>query len=97
MIQWTGSRTTGLIESYARYASSDIPTQAEAIRAEVNYMADELKGSHSYVYTNWKNGSRTAYEAGRIVYKQYEVPADTENQATIRGNDAAAIYQELCN
>ncbi|MBR3772345.1 MAG: Ig-like domain repeat protein [Clostridium sp.] len=97
MIQWTGSRTTGLINSYARYASSDIPTQQEAILAEVNYMADELKGSHSYVYTNWKNGTRSAYEAGRIVCKQYEVPADTENQARIRGNDAAAIYQEWLN
>lgn len=97
MIQWTGSRTTGLIDSYARYATSNIPTQQEAIRAEVNYMADELRGTHSYVYTNWKNGSRTAYNAGYIVCKQYEVPADTENQAQIRGNDAAAIYQQLCN
>ena len=96
MIQWTGERTTGLIDSYAHYASGNIPTQQEAIRAEVNYMADELKNSHSYVYRNWKNGTRSAYNAGYIVCKQYEVPADTENQARIRGNDATAIYQELC-
>lgn len=38
MIQWTGSRTLGLLESYQKYASSDKPTSEECIDAEVNFM-----------------------------------------------------------
>ena len=40
MIQWTGSRTLGLLESYQNYASSDKPTSEECIDAEVNFMLE---------------------------------------------------------
>ena len=50
MIQWTGSRTLGLLESYQKYASSDKPTSEECIDAEVNFMLDELQGDYVQVY-----------------------------------------------
>lgn len=95
MIQWTASRTSGLLASYQKYASSDRPTLEECIRAEVNFMADELKGSYSSVYAAWKAGSKTASSAGDIVCRQYEIPADTAKQAAIRAQNASKIYDVM--
>lgn len=74
MIQWTGERTTGLLQAYKKYCSSNYPSEAEMAKVEVNYMADELKGDYASVYKNWKNGSKTAKSAGEIICKEYERP-----------------------
>lgn len=95
MIQWTGSRTEGVLKSYQKYCTSDKPTMDECIKAEVNFMADELNGSYHYVYNNWKNGSKTAASAGDIVCRQYEVPRDTNAQATARAQNATNIYNVM--
>lgn len=95
MIQWTGSRTTGLLEAYEKYCSSNYPTQEECAKAEANYIVDELQGSYKYVYNNWKNGSQTAQSAGEIVCRQYEVPANINYQASIRGQNANRIYNVM--
>ncbi len=92
MIQWTGDRTEGLLESYQKYASNDKPTKEECITAEVNYMADELAGNYAKVYANWNKGEKTASSAGDIVCRQYEIPRDTDNQAKIRAQNANNIY-----
>ncbi len=93
MIQWTGKRTEGLLKSYQKYAKSDKPTMNECIMAEVNYMADELKGEFSKVYTSWKAGNKTAENAGRIFCDQYENPANKSREMKRRGNNASKIYE----
>lgn len=95
MIQWTGSRTGKLLQAYQKYATSDKPTKEECIKAEVNFMADELKGDYARVYTNWKAGDKTASSAGDIVCRQYEIPGDTANQARIRAQNASKIYEVM--
>lgn len=95
MIQWTGSRTINLLQSYQKYASSDKPTKEECIEAEVNFMIDELKGDYSYVYSSWKTGDKTASSAGDIVCRKYEIPGDTANQAKIRAQNASKIYDVM--
>lgn len=95
MIQWTGSRTGKLLQAYQQYATSDKPTKEECIKAEVNFMADELKGDYVRVYTNWKAGDMTASSAGDIVCRQYEIPGDTANQAKIRAQNASKIYDVM--
>ncbi len=92
MIQWTGSRTEGLLASYQKYATSDEPTKEECIMAEVNFMADELAGNYAKVYSNWKNGDKSASSAGDIICRQYEIPADTDSQARLRAQNANKIY-----
>ena len=92
MVQWTAERTEQLLRAYQRYASGDKPTKEECIEAEVNFMADELKGVYARVYTNWKKGAQTAASAGEIVCRQYEKPSDMSNQAKIRAQNANKIY-----
>ena len=95
MIQWTGSRTGGVLKSYQKYAKGDKPTMEECIKAEVNFMADELKGTYSYVYSSWKSGDKTARSAGEVVCRKYEVPKDTNGEAKLRANNASKIYNVM--
>lgn len=95
MIQWTGDRTTGLLEAYEKYCSSNKPTVEECAKAEANYIVDELQGAYKNVYNNWKNGTKTAQSAGEIVCKQYEVPANASQQAITRGQNANKIYNVM--
>jgi len=95
MIQWTGSRTEGLLKSYQKYAKGDKPTMEECIKAEVNYMADELKGEFSGVYASWKSGNKTAGSAGEIVCKKYEKPGNMEVEAKNRASNASKIYRVM--
>lgn len=96
MIQWTGSRTAGLLKAYQKYIKHDKPTMSECIMAEVNFMADELKSSEfSGVYTQWKKGAKTASSAGEIVCKQYEKPKDMVGEAKSRAKNASKIYNVM--
>lgn len=92
MVQWTGSRTGGLLSYYQKYASSDKPTEDECIKAEINFMVDELKSSsYSYIYANWKNNP-TAANAGKFICEEYERPKDKITQSPIRAENAKRIY-----
>ena len=95
MIQWTGSRTLGLLESYQNYASSDKPTSEECIDAEVNFMLDELQGDYVQVYNTWKKGDKTASSAGEIVCREYEKPKEKDAQSKNRAKNATKIYNVL--
>ena len=97
MIQWTGDRTSQLLQAYKKYCKSNYPSESELAKAEVNFMADELKNNPRFtsLYSEWKKGSCTAESAGQLLCKKYEVPADTNNKAIIRGKDAKAIYKVL--
>ena len=99
-IQWTGGRTYTLVQTYLEVCNNcDKITLDQATEAEGKMVIKELKGSHSYVYSNWKSqnsntqSTNAAYNAGYIVCKQYEVPADTENRSRQRGNTALEIYK----
>ncbi len=59
-------------------------------------MVDELKGKYASVYKEWKNSKdKSAENAGSIICKKYEVPADTENQAKLRAKNALRIYNVM--
>ena len=45
-----------------------------------------------YIYSDWKKGDKTASSAGSIICFEYEKPHDTENQASIRADNAKKIY-----
>ena len=99
-VQWTGSRTFSLVEIYrAECGFKDKISLEKATVAEGKMIINELKGSYINTYNSWKNNNNNnlnsanaAYNAGYLVCKKYEVPADTENQAKIRGNTAREIY-----
>ena len=56
-------------------------------------MIDELEGRyHKTVYQTWKNGKKTAQDAGKIVCEKYEKPKDTIVQPKERGKNASKIY-----
>ena len=95
MIQWTADRTLGLLESYQKYSSGDKPTKEECIKAEVNFLLDELGGKYASVYKNWKAGDRTASSAGEIVCLEYEKPDKMQEQAKIRAENAKKIYNVM--
>ena len=98
-VQWTGSRTYNLYQKYKNECGgADRITLSQATAAEGQMVISELRGSHVYVYNEWKkknpkaNTSAAAYNAGYILTMKYEVPADTTNQAKKRGNTAKNMY-----
>lgn len=98
-VQWTGGRTYTLVETYrSECGNCDKISLDKATSAEGKMIIKEFKGDYARVYNSWKsqnsskNTANAAYSAGYIVCKNYEVPADTENQAKKRGNTARDIY-----
>lgn len=102
-IQWTYySRLRGLIRMYQQYAAEDHMTEDECIRAELAFMLQELGGSYSYVYKNWKaecaeelNSADAAYRAGYRICKEYEIPGSASTACEVRGNVARNIYADM--
>ena len=94
--QFTGSRTTQLLDSYKDYYNKthdNNPSKENCIKIEVDFMISELDGSYNkLVYQAWKSGSKTASSAGKIVCEQYEKPKDIKNQSKERGENATKIY-----
>ena len=102
--QQIGGRTYTLVEVYnSECIKCDKISLDQATSAEGKMIIKELQGSHSYVYSTWKNensnkNTATAtYNAGYIICKKYEVPADTENRARQRGNTAKEIYNNMAS
>jgi len=58
---------------------------------QFQFMAREMRSRYSYV---WSTLTHTAdpYEAGYVMCKFFEIPADTERQSQYRGNQARGIY-----
>lgn len=59
---------------------------------QFQFMAREMRASYTYVW-NVLTHTSDPYEAGYVMCKFYEIPADTERQAQYRGNQARASYQ----
>lgn len=97
MIQWTGDRTTNILEAYKKYCPSNNPTKEECIKAEVNFIVQELKKpDYSFIYDDWKKGkNRTAKSAGETICRNYLKPKDMEKQAVARSKNAAQIYEVM--
>ena len=75
------------------------PTYDQCYESEGTLISNEFNGTYAYVYNEWasnyKNSTNSAYEAGSIVCKKYEVPAGYTEKAVTRGNSAQAIYNVL--
>ena len=86
--QWTlPSRKKALYDYLKGYGKSIADSDGQ-----FQFMAREMRSGYSYV---WSTLTHTAdpYEAGYVMCKFYEIPADTERQAQYRGNQARAIYE----
>lgn len=99
-VQWTGERTYSLFKLYQQKCSyNDKITIEQAIAAEGEMIINELKGSYSDIYNNWKNSNSnqntdlSAYNAAYNICVKYEVPDDKENKGKIRGNTAKDMYK----
>ncbi|NLL06084.1 MAG: peptidoglycan-binding protein [Clostridiaceae bacterium] len=99
-VQWTGSRTMGLINCYIEVCGKDgYPTKEQCLQAESLFIAREFNNDYHYVYEKWesqyKNADNAAYGAGSIVCTDYEVPTDRFNKAVTRGNNSENIYDVM--
>jgi len=102
-IQWTGSRTKTLIETYMENSNGkDTITKAEVSKAEGLMMIKELKTSYKNVFNGWKNSNASnidsadaAYNAGYDICFKYEVPANRAEKAKQRGALAKQVYDVL--
>ena len=88
LAQWTSSSRKKALLSYAQGKGKSIADPD----MQLQFMAREMRESYAYC---WSILTRTTdpYEAGYVMCKYYEIPADTERQAQIRGNQARQIYQ----
>ena len=88
LCQWTSRNRKKDLLDYAQGHGVSIGDES----MQFQFMAREMRASYTYV---WNTLTHTAdpYEAGYVMCKFYEIPADTERQAQYRGNQARAIYQ----
>lgn len=86
--QWTANSRKAALKSYLDGHGKSIADSD----GQFQFMAREMRASYTYV---WSTLTHTAdpYEAGYVMCKFYEIPADTERQAQYRGNQARAIYE----
>ena len=99
-VQWTGERTYTLVQLYLHECkNANKITLDQATTAEGKMIVKELSGDNKYIYDQWKNenanknSANAAYNAGSIICRKYEVPADYNNKAITRGNTAKEIYK----
>ena len=88
LCQWTSRSRKKELLDYAKGHGVSIGDAG----MQFQFMAREMRASYTYV---WNVLTHTAdpYEAGYVMCKFYEIPADTERQAQYRGNQAKAIYE----
>lgn len=86
--QWTSRNRKQALLDYAHGHGVSIGDA----NMQFQFMAREMRSSYTYV---WNILTHTAdpYEAGYVMCKFFEIPADTERQAQYRGNQARAIYE----
>lgn len=85
--QWTlPSRKKALYDYLKGYGKSIADSDGQ-----FQFMAREMRASYTYVW-NTLTHMADPYEAGYVMCKFYEIPADTERQAQYRGKQARAIY-----
>jgi len=87
LCQWTSRNRKKDLLDYAQGHGVSIGDAS----MQFQFMAREMRASYTYV---WNTLTHTAdpYEAGYVMCKFFEIPADTERQAQYRGNQARSIY-----
>ena len=85
--QWTSGNRKDALKSYLDGHGKSIADSD----GQFQFMAREMRSGYSYV---WSTLTHTAdpYEAGYVMCKFYEIPANTEAQSQHRGNQARGIY-----
>ena len=99
-VQWTGERTRTLVKLYVEEAKGkDKISLKQAMVAEGRMIFKELSGEYKRIYNEWKNSCskkiesiNAAYQAGSIICRKYEIPADYNRKGEIRGKMAITIY-----
>lgn len=87
LCQWTSRNRKKELLDYAKGHGVSIGDAS----MQFQFMAREMRASYTYV---WNTLTHTAdpYEAGYVMCKFFEIPADTERQSQYRGNQARSIY-----
>lgn len=58
---------------------------------QLQFMAREMRSEYPFVW-NTLTHTDSPYDAGYVMCEKYEIPANTTQQAQLRGNQAIAIY-----
>lgn len=87
LCQWTSINRRRELLNYAQGYGKSIADP----RMQFNFMAREMRQSYAYV---WSILTHTAdpYEAGYVMCAKYEIPANTEQTARVRGDLARQVY-----
>lgn len=87
LCQWTSRNRKKDLLDYAQGHGISIGDAS----IQFQFMAREMRQSYSYVW-NVLTHTSDPYEAGYVMCKFYEIPANTEAQSQYRGNQARSIY-----
>lgn len=86
--QWTANSRKAALKLYLDGHGKSIADSD----GQIQFMAREMRSSYAFVW-NRLTASDDPYECGYVMCKFYEIPADTERQAQMRGEQAKQIYQ----
>ena len=86
--QWTSNDRKRNLKSYLDGHGKSIADS----EGQFQFMAREMRASYSYVWSILTT-TQDPFEAGYVMCKRYEIPANTETVAQHRGNLAKQIYQ----
>ena len=86
--QWTSRDRKKALLDYAQGKGVSIADPD----MQMQFMGREMRQSYAYVW-NILTTTADPFEAGYVMCKRYEIPANTEAQSQYRGNQAKQIYQ----
>ena len=87
LCQWTSRNRKKDLLDYAQGHGVSIGDAS----MQFQFMAREMRQSYTYVW-NVLTHTSDPYEAGYVMCKFFEIPANTEAQSQYRGNQARSIY-----
>ena len=89
LCQWTSINRRKALLEYAQGLGKSIGDAS----MQFHFLAKEMRASYPYVWSILTHTS-SPYEAGYEMCKRFEIPANTEATAKVRGNRAEQIYKE---
>lgn len=87
LCQWTAPARKRALLDYAQGRGVSIGSA----HMQFQFLAKEMRADYAYVWSILTN-THDPYEAGYEMCKRYEIPANTEQTARVRGNRAREIY-----
>ena len=88
LCQWTSIDRRRALYDYLKGHGKSIAD----VDGQIQFMCREMRASYPYVW-NILTTTADPFEAGYVMCKRYEIPANTEAQSQYRGNQAKQIYQ----